>query len=318
MNPGPRNQGPGNPCRETRELLPWYVNGTLDAERRKAVESHLASCEDCRAELEETRFALAVAVQHVSTEALVAYVAGDDPGMDPDLLETHLASCADCAEELALLRESHGALLADSVDAEDDEASGDGSDKGNVLPWRPPSADDDGRHDDRRHDDATNDDRAEDDRTATTWRRLAAVAALLAVMSGVATFNLYRESTRLAERVAELDGPKVNIALVDLYPDDFVLRGETSAEAPAEVPPTSEQVTLILNSRQAPSSGPFRIEVRDPAAGTVTVIDGLRTDGDGLLVLSLAADGLDGERILVLFDADSSATEPLEAYRVRR
>ena len=287
-----------NSCREIRELLPWYVNGSLDAAEHEAVESHLASCEECRAELEDTRFALAVAVQHLPTEVLVAYVAGDDPGVDPELLATHLASCAECAEELALLRDSHDALLGEP-DAEPREPDADGMEAqgdGQVLPWRPRPANDDG--------------------SATIWRRVAAVAAVLALVSGLATFNLYRESTRLANRVAELDGPTVNIALVDLYPDDLVLRGETSDQAPAEVPPTTERVTLILNSRRAPASGPYRIELRDPSTGTQTVIEGLRTDADGLLILSLAADALDGERILMLFDA--GATEPVEAYRIRR
>lgn len=32
-------------------LLPWYVNGTLDADERAAVDAHLASCDRCRAGL---------------------------------------------------------------------------------------------------------------------------------------------------------------------------------------------------------------------------------------------------------------------------
>jgi anti-sigma factor RsiW len=34
-----------------RKLLPWYVNGRLDAAERDEVESHLASCSRCRSEL---------------------------------------------------------------------------------------------------------------------------------------------------------------------------------------------------------------------------------------------------------------------------
>lgn len=33
------------------ELLPWYVNGTLDAAERRDVERHLESCAQCRGEL---------------------------------------------------------------------------------------------------------------------------------------------------------------------------------------------------------------------------------------------------------------------------
>ena len=34
------------------ELLPWFVNGTLSAEERETVESHLGECLVCRRELE--------------------------------------------------------------------------------------------------------------------------------------------------------------------------------------------------------------------------------------------------------------------------
>lgn len=38
-------------CRETNELLPWYINQTLDEEEGARVREHLQTCEDCRAEL---------------------------------------------------------------------------------------------------------------------------------------------------------------------------------------------------------------------------------------------------------------------------
>lgn len=37
------------------ELLPWYVNGTLDGEELREVEEHLRSCLACRREVEELR-----------------------------------------------------------------------------------------------------------------------------------------------------------------------------------------------------------------------------------------------------------------------
>jgi len=40
-------------CRKIRELLPWFVNGTLSEEERVLVERHLRRCRRCRTEVEE-------------------------------------------------------------------------------------------------------------------------------------------------------------------------------------------------------------------------------------------------------------------------
>jgi anti-sigma factor RsiW len=36
-----------NGCEEIRDLIPWYVDGTLSPEESAAVAGHLASCADC-------------------------------------------------------------------------------------------------------------------------------------------------------------------------------------------------------------------------------------------------------------------------------
>lgn len=41
--------------RTTLELLPWYVNGTLEGGERAQVEAHLSACLPCRRELEAQR-----------------------------------------------------------------------------------------------------------------------------------------------------------------------------------------------------------------------------------------------------------------------
>ena len=50
---------------EAWELLPWYVNDTLQDEERRAVEEHLARCPLCRSELATSR-QLALAVQRAA------------------------------------------------------------------------------------------------------------------------------------------------------------------------------------------------------------------------------------------------------------
>jgi len=41
-------------CEQVRELIPWYVNGTLSRDEAAAVAEHMASCPSCREELAQT------------------------------------------------------------------------------------------------------------------------------------------------------------------------------------------------------------------------------------------------------------------------
>jgi len=41
----------GSPHEQAQQLLPWYVNGTLEADEAAMVEAHLAECAECRADL---------------------------------------------------------------------------------------------------------------------------------------------------------------------------------------------------------------------------------------------------------------------------
>jgi anti-sigma factor RsiW len=42
----------GSPHRRTQDLLPWFVNGTLEGDEADGVELHLKECPACRVELE--------------------------------------------------------------------------------------------------------------------------------------------------------------------------------------------------------------------------------------------------------------------------
>ena len=94
-------------CSHVTEILPWFVNGTLDDQERRGVEEHLGSCEGCRQELEDTHFAGSVFGRHPPPEALVDYGFGRKPQqVDAAVLEEHLALCPKCSAELELVRES--------------------------------------------------------------------------------------------------------------------------------------------------------------------------------------------------------------------
>jgi len=43
-----------NACNPIRELIPWYVNGSLSVQEARQVAAHLSCCETCREELTKT------------------------------------------------------------------------------------------------------------------------------------------------------------------------------------------------------------------------------------------------------------------------
>ena len=103
-------------CDQAIEFLPWLLNGTLEATERDEVRRHLATCERCRAALNDTREAWTIFGQHIPGDALVALAYGEVPaGVDPAVAERHLATCAECAAELELARTSRRLAEDDKI-----------------------------------------------------------------------------------------------------------------------------------------------------------------------------------------------------------
>ncbi|MCP4659632.1 MAG: zf-HC2 domain-containing protein [bacterium] len=90
-----------NDCQDAIELLPWFLNGSLDGDERQALHDHLATCESCRSELEQTTRAWEVFAQHVPSLALAEYAEGLEPSeLNRERIEQHLARCPSCRQEL--------------------------------------------------------------------------------------------------------------------------------------------------------------------------------------------------------------------------
>lgn len=103
-------------CDQAIELLPWLLNGTLEAGERDEVRQHLATCDPCREALAETRETWSTFDQHIPSQDLVALAWGEKPsGVDPALAEAHLASCPQCAAEIELARMSRRLEEEDNV-----------------------------------------------------------------------------------------------------------------------------------------------------------------------------------------------------------
>jgi len=97
------------------ELLPWYVNGTLDAEESAMFKDHLAACGACGSELvileqmkaELERHGEDLLSDHPPAHHLVAAVTaegesgGELTGGRKEEIRRHLALCATCGQEAA-------------------------------------------------------------------------------------------------------------------------------------------------------------------------------------------------------------------------
>lgn len=86
-------------------LLPWYSNGTLEAEERQRVAQHLESCPDCRLELDE--------LTQMKRELTAAYAVQLEPS--PQLARSIFAKVAQEATARRRAEKQSGSWL-DGVD----------------------------------------------------------------------------------------------------------------------------------------------------------------------------------------------------------
>ena len=160
-------------CDEAIEYLPWLLNGSLEAGESGEVRRHLATCEHCRAALNDTREAWTIFSQHLPSEALVALAYGETPaGTDPALAERHLAACPECAAELELARTSR-------------HLEEDGKIAVFPGPRRP----------------------KETSETSRSWRAAALAAGLAGLVAGSGWVYEFQHSVTLAEQLARKPAP---------------------------------------------------------------------------------------------------------------
>jgi Putative zinc-finger len=304
-------------CDETRELLPWLLNGTLEEPERERVLAHLNDCAGCRAELAETRAVSRIFAAHPASAELVAY-AFDEPGeLDRETIARHLALCERCAGELE--------LLAESRRSRDEEGADDGSEErapadAGVLPFRRPAA------------------APASGARERTWRWAALAAGLTALAAAGGWMWSWQQATSLAGRVAEeqrnatataarvaelekrtaelgtaaeqaraaaarLAGeqpgagartappPEVqlNTPIIDLFPGDVVVRGAGGAPPAARaLPAGAEPVTLVLNVSDRREFPAYELRLLDAHGAEVARRRGLRRDPEtGAFTLSL-------------------------------
>ncbi|MDX1502151.1 MAG: zf-HC2 domain-containing protein [Thermoanaerobaculia bacterium] len=305
-------------CDQVAELLPWYLNDSLEGAVRREVDGHLAECAACARELDATRGVFEIFDAHLPPPVLTGLVEGEPLAIPEELARRHLAACESCAEELELVRASRAAVGAE-------EESG-----GVVTPFAP---------------------RARPlPRLPAFAPPLAAAASLLAAVAvvgwlatarvaseraavvagleerlasaGAATADgetnerlelarrqiaeleesrgelaerVEAERSRLAELRSRLDralAPQLNVAVVDLFPAAALTRGAGDGTTRIARAAGEGGVVLILNSQALDSSSPpaedaVRVELLDATGATVWSLDGLRRNPTGEFTLAL-------------------------------
>ena len=326
-------------CDQVAELLPWYLNGTLDPREQGEVRVHLEGCTNCRRALDETRLAMRVYAQLIPSETLVALAWGEDPeGIDPGVLERHLESCPQCAAELEMARMSRR--------LEEDEK----------VALFPTSA------------------RPERPAASRGWRTAAMAAGLAGIVAasgwlwsagragdleeqlarasrpadttpvpapvpeGGRVAEMAAEVERLQKREAELrqeqeqmreqlsriadarpvaPAPQINAWIGDVRPMGDVVRGGGSRSA--EELPASRTASLILGTSHKETHRGHRVEIVNTAGEVVWSADGLVPDGEtNDYGITLPAGTLKpGEYTIRVSAQEEGKRVELESYAIR-
>jgi hypothetical protein len=294
-------------CDQAIEFLPWLLNGTLEAGEREEVQGHLATCESCRAALDDTREAWTIFGQHLPSGAVVALAYGETPtGIDPVLVERHLESCPKCAAELELARMSRRL-------EEDDRIA--------TFPAKPARA---------------------TGRESRTWRGAALAASLTGLIAFSGWFQaaqrshlipeleaknqaIHQEQAKLVagvkemqNQLAELSQPQINTPAPELHPD--VERGSGTGH---EIPVPAGQITTpILYADHAVTSPEREIAILDTAGTPVWQKTGLHRRAESqdfqyFTVTLLPGFLKPGRYTIQLYETVNGQRVPRESYKIR-
>ncbi len=289
------------------EKLPFFLNGTLSEDERLEVERELARSEELRAELEQVREAARIFGHRLPAEALVSYVFdGVTEGLPADLIERHLAASPGAREEYELLVESRDAL--DRSRGAEAPADGNVV-AGRFAPataaasgWRRLAlaasivgaaslalagwqwsrlsegearlADVESRLEEalEERDPAPQPAGEGGEEARQQIEELRLENEQLAAGKSDLVDQVARQEeqiVRLGEQIAALEQPRANLPVIDLYPGDMVLRGETPSDSATVLERSAGAVALILNSGAAGDDRLERMRIVDAAGAEV-------------------------------------------------
>ncbi len=259
--PNTTQETTGSPgCAESAELLPFYLNQSLEKEEARRLETHLAACPACREEERHTRTAWALYEGHLPVELLLDYALdGPLPPRRRAVVESHLQECSRCSEELAAIR------------LEESNPSVTGHAAAEPISRRSPAA------------------------AASRWRALAWAASLSAAVASGGWLWTFQQ---LVDERASSPAIRANPSVVELLPASRSLLRNRDADPKAapnrvELPEGHRDLVLVLLSGGRSCPAGCSLEIYDTQQDSPTsTIGALTASPDGHLTLTLPADGL--------------------------
>lgn len=143
------------------------------------------------------------------------------------------------------------------------------------------------------------------------WRALALAAAVMAGLASIGLLVSWRQSSALRE---ELAGPRLNVGIAELLPEEMLRRGGVERVQEVRMAPGLDRVTLLLAAPDARPGDVHLLELSDANGETVWRRSGLRRLPAGGFSVSLAASELgSGPHTLRVYAPGDDA--PIASYR---
>jgi hypothetical protein len=313
-------------CERVNEILPWFLNGSLDASERHAAVEHLAQCNNCRKELQQAAFAGAVHQQHISEQILVDYAYDQlSQPSDVEIVDQHLAFCNDCSEQLGLVNESRQLMDADE----------------NVVSF---------------HQQAP----LQETRSLRGWQYAAMAAGIVGIIALGALWRSSRQVGNMNEqqvalnrriealetdnerlrraglqpieqleqakkeiedlktRMKDISAPQANIPVIEIFPQELAERGSTQPIQQVQIPRDTKSLTLILNSQAIYGGKNLTLEILDSVGNVVWQQDGFVRHKTSDYTLNIPADLLStGNYTLNVYGTAGKNRRKIETYRIK-
>ena len=264
-------------CDQAIELLPWLLNGTLEAGEREEVRQHLETCSRCREALADTRESWRILDQHLPTETLVALADGETPpDLDPALIERHLLSCPQCAAELEMVNTSRRLVEDEKIVIFSGKLRRQQQETGAYRSWR--------------------------------------ATALAASLAGLVAVSGWVHSARQTQQLAEVGPPPRLESSVDVnVPPDEEMRDQ----APSPIIEIPSGGRLHLGPSYAGHYSEFEIEVHDDHGRVLSTASGIQRDPNGYYTpLTFKESWKPGVYRLQVLGVAGGHREPLETYSI--